>query len=158
MKKKKQEVILLNKAVSLDTFLSINNMNIFPLCIVLSESEKEEYNIDKDKSKFEVINDFYCRGFESLFIDSGELRHKIENGEVFVTTFIDKDEKIKHIDFIAPAIGLDLDDTKIVFRKSPRLFFKKTDHFSIDKKYEGQEFIHLCYEAVEDYQKKITRV
>lgn len=160
MKKKKQEVILLNEVVSLEKFFKINDINIFPLCIVLTDEEGNNFDQLEKLSEFKVINELYFRSVYSdlyLYMNPYKLRDMIDRNEIFITKFIDKNEEVKNVDFIAPVWGLQEGAPKIVFRKSPRLFFKKADHFSIDKKYIGEDLFTLAIHTMNEHQRSLVK-
>lgn len=156
MKNNKQEIILSQEVASVDKFWNMIKKNIFPLCIYLNEKQRQEY-IEKGKiGNVDLVNELYstlCLE-KYLFLSGHELREKIESGEVYVNRFLDDSKKVKNVRFIAPAFGYDLDTPKVVFRKTPRLFFRKMDHFSLDSKYNGEEIFSLCIQTVEADEKQ----
>lgn len=162
MKNNKQEIILSQEVVSIDEFWNMIKKNIFPLCIYLNEKQRQEY-IDKGKiGNIDLVNDLYSISCleKYLFLSGHELRKKIESGEVYVNRFLDDSKKAKNVRFIAPAVGYDLDTPKVVFRKTPRLFFRKMDYFFLDSKYNGEEIFSLCIKAAEadEKQKSFVKV
>lgn len=149
---KKQEIILFQDIVSLDEFKNLIKKNIFPLCICLKEEEIAIFKQNNKISDNDLINKLYSTIHFKYYLplNGYELRRSIENSEIYVNKFLDHSKKIKNIRFIAPSFGYDLDYPKVVFKKTPRLFFKTSDHFSLDAKYEGEEIIRLWTDLIED--------
>lgn len=135
--------------------------NIFPLCIYLSDEEKEEFENKNKLVNDDLINELYpCLHLKSyIYLDSFALRKKIEDGKIYVNKFLDNSRKVKNVRFIAPAFGYDMDCPKVVFRKTPRFILKTMDHFSIDAKYEGEEILSLCcqLELNDKEQRKLVK-
>lgn len=156
MKPKKQRIILSEELVPLEKVNELIKKDIFPLAIILSNTEYEKFFYKKAPSKYKELGDWYRPSFEPyLVFNSYVLRQKIDRGEVYVDKFITKNHKVKNVNFIIPAYGWDMDSPRIVFKRTPRLFFKTWDHYTKDTVHEGTEILDFSVSLVtEDIRKK----
>lgn len=145
--KRKAEVKLLNKLVTLSEYQELLESDTYPLAIQLNEEEtyafkkcKQCQNFLNLNESFRTLLDFYLmtsnpddKSSVRFYMNAYTLREKIAMNEVFVSTFIDSDDQVRFVDYISESYGYDFDAPRIVFRKNPRRVFRKWDYYDENK-------------------------
>lgn len=156
--KRKLEIKLLNKLVTLEECQTCIKNNIYPLAIKLNKKETEAYLTSEPRHLFLGLNEgfqnIYSRALDPydnnlvrFYLNAYDLREKIATGKAFVSIFIEADNEIKSVDYISESYGCDLDAPRIVFRKSPRLLFRQWDYYDENKDdiTKGEDLLTLAY-------------
>lgn len=152
--KRKLEIKLLNKLVTLEEFQIYIEKNIYPLAIKLNKKETEAFLKNELRCLFlglsEGFQNIYSpngNNLVSFYLNAYDLREKIATSKAFVSIFIESYNEIKSVDYILESYGYDLDAPRIVLRKNPRLLFRQWDYYDANKDdiTKGEGLLTLAY-------------
>jgi len=144
--KMKQKITLVQKVANLEEYQKMVAKQQLPIVLKLTDSELQkieqpdyikEISTKQNFQKNEEINQLYRRttclsekDSNYLYMNTEYLRNLIKTNRIYIPEFIDSKQEKKYVDYIYQSDSAEL-GSGIVFRETPRFFFRKKEHFKL---------------------------